>query len=75
MNLITKHVKQWAKPLKRIDDGFESQDEYNIRWRSITVIFIAMLIMSTTSSIALTGIWPFLNKVNCNILRCKSNKN
>lgn len=49
-----------------VDDGLETLDEYKSRWRSVKVIYFTMFLMSLGFSIILTGIWPFLNKVNMN---------
>ncbi|XP_065360293.1 major facilitator superfamily domain-containing protein 8 isoform X1 [Calliphora vicina] len=47
-----------------VDDGLETLDEYRMRWRSIRVIYFTMFLMSLGFSIILTGIWPYLNKLD-----------
>ncbi|XP_037806289.1 major facilitator superfamily domain-containing protein 8 isoform X1 [Lucilia sericata] len=47
-----------------VDDGLETLDEYRMRWRSIKVIYFTMFLMSLGFSIILTGIWPYLNKLD-----------
>lgn len=46
------------------DDGLETVEEYYQRWRSIRVIYFTMFLMSLGFTVVLTGIWPFLDKVN-----------
>uniref|UniRef100_A0A1A9W744 Major facilitator superfamily (MFS) profile domain-containing protein n=1 Tax=Glossina brevipalpis TaxID=37001 RepID=A0A1A9W744_9MUSC len=47
-----------------LDDGLETLDEYRLRWRSVRIIYFTMFLMSLGFSIILTGIWPFLNKLD-----------
>ncbi|XP_054085670.1 major facilitator superfamily domain-containing protein 8 isoform X1 [Zeugodacus cucurbitae] len=47
-----------------VDDGLETLDEYRSRWRSVRVIYFTMFLMSLGFSIILTGIWPYLNKLD-----------
>ncbi|XP_023299589.2 major facilitator superfamily domain-containing protein 8 isoform X1 [Lucilia cuprina] len=49
---------------QEVDDGLETLDEYRMRWRSIKVIYFTMFLMSLGFSIILTGIWPYLNKLD-----------
>ncbi|XP_059216197.1 major facilitator superfamily domain-containing protein 8 isoform X1 [Stomoxys calcitrans] len=47
-----------------LNDGLETLDEYRTRWRSVRVIYFTMFLMSLAFSIILTGIWPYLNKLD-----------
>ncbi|XP_036325798.1 major facilitator superfamily domain-containing protein 8-like isoform X1 [Rhagoletis pomonella] len=47
-----------------VDDGLETLEEYQSRWRSVRVIYFTMFLMSLGFSIILTGIWPYLNKLD-----------
>lgn len=42
----------------------ESPQERRERWRSVYVIYFTMFQMSLGFSIVLTGVWPYLDKVN-----------
>ncbi|CAK1555049.1 unnamed protein product [Leptosia nina] len=45
------------------DDALESAQERRERWRSIYVIYFTMFQMSLGFSIVLTGVWPYLDKL------------
>ncbi|XP_053953843.1 major facilitator superfamily domain-containing protein 8 [Anastrepha ludens] len=47
-----------------VNDGLETLAEYQSRWRSVRVIYFTMFLMSLGFSIILTGIWPYLNKLD-----------
>lgn len=47
-----------------MDDDLETVFEKKERWRSIYVIYFTMFLMSLGFSIILTGVWPYLDKVN-----------
>lgn len=47
-----------------VDDDLETVSERRERWRSIYAIYFTMFLMSLGFSIILTGVWPFLDKVN-----------
>ncbi|XP_017036099.1 major facilitator superfamily domain-containing protein 8 isoform X1 [Drosophila kikkawai] len=47
-----------------VDDGLETLEEYTQRWRSVRIIYYTMFLMALGFSIILTGIWPFLNKLD-----------
>ncbi|XP_017128563.1 major facilitator superfamily domain-containing protein 8 [Drosophila elegans] len=47
-----------------VDDGLETLEEYKQRWRSVRIIYFTMFLMALGFSIILTGIWPFLNKLD-----------
>lgn len=65
MNKIQECFCKNKTPLPDIpDDGLETVEEYHQRWRSIRIIYFTMFLMSLGFSVVLTGIWPFLDKVN-----------
>jgi hypothetical protein len=41
----------------------ETFEERRTRWRSIRIIYLTMFVMSTGFTIILTGVWPYLKKV------------
>lgn len=45
-------------------DALETAQERRERWRSLYVIYFTMFQMSLGFSIVLTGVWPYLDKVN-----------
>lgn len=45
-------------------EDIETRIEYKERWISIYVIYFNMFIISLGFSIILTGVWPYLDKVN-----------
>lgn len=45
------------------DDGLETLQEYQTRWRSLRIIYFTMFMMAMGFSIVLTGVWPYLSKV------------
>ncbi|KAL5274405.1 MFSD8 family protein [Megaselia abdita] len=46
------------------NDDLETLEEYKSRWRSIRIIYYTMFLMSLGFSIILTGIWPYLDKLD-----------
>ncbi|KAH8270167.1 hypothetical protein KR018_005096 [Drosophila ironensis] len=47
-----------------VDDGLETLEAYKQRWRSVRIIYFTMFLMALGFSIILTGIWPFLDKLD-----------
>ncbi|XP_055596935.1 major facilitator superfamily domain-containing protein 8-like [Uranotaenia lowii] len=47
-----------------LEDGLETGPEYTARWNSIRVIYYTMFLMSLGFSIILTGVWPYLDKLD-----------
>ncbi|EAT38955.1 AAEL009195-PA [Aedes aegypti] len=45
-------------------DGLETAQEYTARWNSIRIIYYTMFLMSLGFSIILTGVWPYLDKLD-----------
>jgi len=45
-------------------DDLETELERKERWRSIYTIYFTMFLMSLGFSIILTGVWPYLGKVD-----------
>lgn len=58
---VTKFLNEW-KP--RVDDNFETPEEYRLRWRSIRTIYFALFLTALGFSSALGGAWPYLSKVS-----------
>ncbi|XP_055855340.1 major facilitator superfamily domain-containing protein 8 isoform X1 [Episyrphus balteatus] len=62
-----RKIRESIKPSKlpeNVDDGLETLEEYNKRWVSVRVIYFTMFLMSLAFSIILTGVWPFLDKLD-----------
>ncbi|XP_049544764.1 major facilitator superfamily domain-containing protein 8-like [Anopheles darlingi] len=47
-----------------LEDGLESPEECTERWTSIRIIYYTMFLMSLGFSIILTGVWPYLDKLD-----------
>lgn len=47
-----------------LNDDLETEEEYRQRWMSVRVIYFTMFLMSLGFSIVLTGIWPYLDKLD-----------
>lgn len=47
-----------------VDDGLETLEKYKQRWLSVRIIYFTMFLMALGFSIILTGIWPYLNKLD-----------
>ncbi|XP_058065927.1 major facilitator superfamily domain-containing protein 8-like [Anopheles bellator] len=47
-----------------LDGGLETEEEYTERWTSIRIIYYTMFLMSLGFSIILTGVWPYLDKLD-----------
>ncbi|XP_053980033.1 major facilitator superfamily domain-containing protein 8 [Hylaeus volcanicus] len=47
-----------------VDDDLETVAERKQRWRSIYAIYFTMFLMSLGFSIILTGVWPYLDKLD-----------
>jgi len=45
-------------------EQLETPEEAKERWRSIYIVYFTMFLMSLGFSIVLTGVWPYLDKVN-----------
>uniref|UniRef100_A0A6B2EFK6 Putative transporter/transmembrane protein n=1 Tax=Phlebotomus kandelakii TaxID=1109342 RepID=A0A6B2EFK6_9DIPT len=46
------------------DETLETAEEYRQRWYSVRVIYFTMFLMSLGFSIIITGIWPYLNRLD-----------
>ncbi|XP_039289123.1 major facilitator superfamily domain-containing protein 8 [Nilaparvata lugens] len=46
------------------DSDLETKEEYQQRWFSIRIMYFTMFLMSLGFSIVLTGVWPYLNKLD-----------
>ena len=49
---------------KDLKGNLETEQEYKERWTSIRIIYFTMFMMSLGFSIILTGVWPYLDKVD-----------
>ena len=60
----------WCKKLLHrrntipVDDDLETVIERKERWRSIYAIYFTMFLMSLGFSIIITGVWPYLHKLD-----------
>lgn len=45
-------------------DGLETDKEYAERWLSIRIIYFTMFLMSLGFSIVITGVWPYMQKLD-----------
>lgn len=57
-NIQNKEVK--------FNSQLETELEYKQRWRSIYIIYLTMFMMSLGFSIIVTGVWPYLDKLDPN---------
>ncbi|GLV43714.1 Cln7 [Carabus blaptoides fortunei] len=51
-------------PADVASSGLETESEYRERWISIRVIYFTMFLMSLGFSIIITGVWPYLDKLD-----------
>ncbi|XP_012272261.1 major facilitator superfamily domain-containing protein 8 [Orussus abietinus] len=64
------HVIDWFRKVCRTnrspqhDDDLETAQERRDRWKSIYIIYFTMFLMSLGFSIILTGVWPYLDKLD-----------
>ncbi|XP_064212479.1 major facilitator superfamily domain-containing protein 8 [Tribolium castaneum] len=49
---------------KDFEDDLETEQEYKERWRSIYIIYFTMFLISLGFSIIVTGVWPYLDKLD-----------
>uniref|UniRef100_A0AAG5DWD9 Major facilitator superfamily (MFS) profile domain-containing protein n=1 Tax=Anopheles atroparvus TaxID=41427 RepID=A0AAG5DWD9_ANOAO len=63
MDQLRRCVLKKPKP-NDILDGLETEDEYTERWTSVRIIYYTMFLMSLGFSIILTGVWPYLDKLD-----------
>ncbi|KAB0801874.1 hypothetical protein PPYR_04060 [Photinus pyralis] len=61
---IAKRFKQENRFLNRPKDILESELEYKERWISIYIIYFTMFLISLGFSIIITGVWPYLDKLD-----------
>ncbi|XP_046397086.1 major facilitator superfamily domain-containing protein 8 [Ischnura elegans] len=47
-----------------VENRLETAEERRHRWRSIRIIYFTMFLMSLGFSIILTGVWPYLDKMD-----------
>ncbi|XP_069696641.1 major facilitator superfamily domain-containing protein 8 [Periplaneta americana] len=56
--------KRKRRSLPEEHDGLETPQEKRERWISIRIIYFTMFLMSLGFSIILTGVWPYLDKLD-----------
>ncbi|XP_065171155.1 major facilitator superfamily domain-containing protein 8-like isoform X2 [Atheta coriaria] len=56
--------KNNTPPSGWIDDGLETEAEYKERWFSIYIIYFTMFLISLGFGIILTGVWPYLDRLD-----------
>lgn len=50
-------------PSSEPEEPLETDSERRERWRSLYIMYFTMFQMSLGFSVALTGVWPYLDKV------------
>nr|XP_023023501.1 major facilitator superfamily domain-containing protein 8 [Leptinotarsa decemlineata]XP_023023502.1 major facilitator superfamily domain-containing protein 8 [Leptinotarsa decemlineata] len=62
----TKQVRDMLRSMNEsnFQDNLESPQEYKERWRSIYIIYFTMFLISLGFSIIVTGVWPYLDKLD-----------
>ncbi|CAH0552806.1 unnamed protein product [Brassicogethes aeneus] len=63
---VTKPIREMLKSEKstKCQEGLETPEEYKERWRSIYIIYFTMFLISLGFSIIVTGVWPYLDKLD-----------
>ncbi|KAK5650104.1 hypothetical protein RI129_001133 [Pyrocoelia pectoralis] len=61
---IAKRFKKENKSLNKPKDILESELEHKERWISIYIIYFTMFLISLGFSIVITGVWPYLDKLD-----------
>ncbi|RZC37107.1 major facilitator superfamily domain-containing protein 8, partial [Asbolus verrucosus] len=62
---IAKQIRgKFASQNKSDKDDLETEQEYKERWRSIYIIYFTMFLISLGFSIIVTGVWPYLDKLD-----------
>ncbi|KAJ8943334.1 hypothetical protein NQ318_000549 [Aromia moschata] len=59
---LQEMFKSQNKP--KFDDDLETPQQYKERWRSIYIIYFTMFLISLGFSIIVTGVWPYLDKLD-----------
>ncbi|XP_063909140.1 major facilitator superfamily domain-containing protein 8 [Zophobas morio] len=49
---------------KNFESDLETEQQYKERWRSIYIIYFTMFLISLGFSIIVTGVWPYLDKLD-----------
>ncbi|XP_058129615.1 major facilitator superfamily domain-containing protein 8-like [Anopheles ziemanni] len=63
MDQLRKYLLKKPKANDMLD-GLETEIEYTERWTSVRIIYYTMFLMSLGFSIILTGVWPYLDKLD-----------
>ncbi|CAH2084343.1 unnamed protein product [Euphydryas editha] len=61
--LVGRRERAEAPSSSDAGDALETAQEHRERWRSVYVIYFTMFQMSLGFSIVLTGVWPYLDKL------------
>ncbi|KAJ8979452.1 hypothetical protein NQ317_006766 [Molorchus minor] len=66
MERLAKQVREIFKSKNnmKFDDNLETPQQYKERWRSIYIIYFTMFLISLGFSIIVTGVWPYLDKLD-----------
>ncbi|XP_017772587.1 PREDICTED: major facilitator superfamily domain-containing protein 8-like [Nicrophorus vespilloides] len=64
MDYIKKKLNSREASKNPFKDNLESDEEYKERWFSIYVIYFTTFLMSLGFSIVVTGVWPYLDKLD-----------
>ncbi|CAH1969756.1 unnamed protein product [Acanthoscelides obtectus] len=63
---MTDHLKAVFQSNAKftLNDDLETPQQYRERWRSIYIIYFTMFLISLGFSIIVTGVWPYLDKLD-----------
>ncbi|KAJ1527977.1 hypothetical protein ONE63_007907 [Megalurothrips usitatus] len=64
MTMGCLNKKKARRPAVVDGDGLETEKEYAERWLSIRIIYFTMFLMSLGFSIVITGVWPYMQKLD-----------
>ncbi|XP_050512598.1 major facilitator superfamily domain-containing protein 8 [Diabrotica virgifera virgifera] len=53
-----------SETIPPFDDDLETPEQYKERWRSIYIVYFTMFLISLGFSIIVTGVWPYLDKID-----------
>ncbi|KAJ8967435.1 hypothetical protein NQ314_002883 [Rhamnusium bicolor] len=63
---LAKQIQEMFKSQNKLkfNDDLETPQQYKERWRSIYIIYFTMFLISLGFSIIVTGVWPYLDKLD-----------
>lgn len=63
---LAKQVQEMFKSQNKLkfNDDLETPQQYKERWRSIYIVYFTMFLISLGFSIIVTGVWPYLDKLD-----------